>query len=128
MAAPRGDVCRVIVLGSTGSIGTQTLEVIEHLDALHARGAWPRRYEVVGLAARNPEAVLNQACAFAGVHCAIGGGVDPELLKALLLRLGVRSLRIRCGPGAPEELVRSVDCDLVVAAMSGAAGLPATLA
>ena len=41
---------RVIVLGSAGSIGTQTLDVVEHLNALHARGEHPRCYEVVGLA------------------------------------------------------------------------------
>ncbi|CAN0585916.1 unnamed protein product, partial [Laminaria digitata] len=42
---------RVIVLGSTGSIGKQTLEVIAHLNALTQQGKHSTRYEVVGLAA-----------------------------------------------------------------------------
>lgn len=111
MAAPR-DVCRLIVLGSTGSIGTQTLEVVEHLNGLHARGSWPTRFEVVGLAA----------------------GANVDLLGAQSRRFGVRRCAARDGPGefrgddGPERLVRDVECDMVVAAISGAAGLPATLA
>ena len=42
---------RIIILGSTGSIGTQTVEVIEHLNQLAARGEGSLRYRVVGLAA-----------------------------------------------------------------------------
>src|SRR6185295_17407089 len=109
-------LCRVIVLGSTGSIGTQTLEVIDHLNALHASGRWWRRYEIVGLAARRSHRELAEQCAQREIrHAAIADGGD--------LRPG-----LRVGAGAAEELVRSVECDLVVAAMSGASGLPATLA
>lgn len=125
-AAPRGEVCRVIVLGSTGSIGTQTLEVIEHLNALHERGAWPRRYEVVGLAAgRNDELLFKQANRFGARHTALNN-LHIDLIQ--YAGLSSKSSSVRNGPEAAERLVREIDCDLVVAAMSGAAGLPATLA
>ncbi len=101
------DVRRLIVLGSTGSIGTQTLDVVAHLNALHERGEWPTRYEIVALAARkNAALIADQAHAFKVRHTALTATDEA----------------------ACERLVRSVDCDLVVAAMSGAAGLPATLA
>lgn len=106
---------RVIVLGSTGSIGTQTLETIAHLNRLHASGMHPRSYEVVGLAA--------------------GGNVDLLARQGELL--GVRTLAIATpggaagmfeGPDAAEILVRETPCDMVVAAIVGSAGLAPTLA
>jgi 1-deoxy-D-xylulose-5-phosphate reductoisomerase len=110
------DIRRLIILGSTGSIGRQTLEVVAHLNGLHARGKWPTRLQVVGLAVRRDIAqLMEQAAAFGVADTAIA---DSEL------RAGAR----RHGPDAAERLVREVDCDLVVAAMVGAAGLPATLA
>jgi 1-deoxy-D-xylulose-5-phosphate reductoisomerase len=114
-----GDVCRLIVLGSTGSIGTQTLEVVGHLNAMHARGEWPVRYRVVGLAAgRNRCELAEQRREFEVGHAAIAGTPDPSLAEH----------GVRAGPDAAERLVREVECDLVVAAMSGSAGLPAALA
>jgi 1-deoxy-D-xylulose-5-phosphate reductoisomerase len=93
---------RVIILGSTGSIGTQTLVVIDHLNALHARGEWRTRYEVVGLAARRgTDQLAQQSARFNGSRAAVGAEDS-------------------------ERLVREVECDLVVAAMSGSAGLAAT--
>lgn len=111
MAAMR-DVCRLIVLGSTGSIGTQTLEVVEHLNGLRAGGTSPTRFEIVGLAA----------------------GSNVDLLAAQSRRFRVRHTAARNGSGTftgddgALRLVREVECDMVVAAISGAAGLPATLA
>lgn len=119
VGAPAG-VRRVLLLGSTGSIGTQTVEVIRHLNALHARGQWPQRYEVVGLAAgRNAAVCLEQAREFGvrDVALADGNGAEPPA-----------GVRLRRGPDAAERLVREVECDLVLAAMVGFAGLPATLA
>lgn len=118
------DVRRIIVLGSTGSIGTQTLDVIAHLNALHDRGQWETRYQVVGLAAgSNTDLLAAQADRFRVARTCyvsratasadpLGGGTQvaaPSGLEA-------------------EELVRSTECDLVVAAISGMAGLAATLA
>ena len=124
------DVCRLIVLGSTGSIGTQTLQVVEHLNGLHARGAWGTRYEVVGLAGgKNTELLRSQAESFRVRDIAIGSFDDP------IVGSMESSWRTPWGEGlighgreTVARLVRRVECDLVVAAMSGAAGLPATLA
>jgi 1-deoxy-D-xylulose-5-phosphate reductoisomerase len=100
-------VVRVVVLGSTGSIGTQTLETIEHLNSLHARGEHPRRYEVVGLAARANEALLaRQRAAHPGAAWSLSSK-DPD---------------------AAERLVRGTACDMVVAAIVGSAGIAPTLA
>ncbi|MFI8594701.1 1-deoxy-D-xylulose-5-phosphate reductoisomerase [Microbacterium sp. NPDC078428] len=64
---------RVLILGSTGSIGTQALEVIE---------AHPERFEVVGLAAgRNREAMTVQARRFGVEHCAIGAVEAEQLVR-----------------------------------------------
>src|SRR5690606_18379118 len=55
---------RVILLGATGSIGRQTVDVITNLNALHARGLHDRRFEIVGLAAgAGCDALLAQAAA-----------------------------------------------------------------
>jgi 1-deoxy-D-xylulose-5-phosphate reductoisomerase len=109
---------RIIILGSTGSIGTQTLEVITHLNALHERGGAPHRFQVVGLAAGKGAALLaDQARRFGVRELAIA---EPNGVAL--------SGNLRAGPDAAERLVREVECDLVLAAIVGSAGLPATLA
>ncbi|WP_314646864.1 1-deoxy-D-xylulose-5-phosphate reductoisomerase [uncultured Microbacterium sp.] len=86
---------RVIVLGSTGSIGTQALDVIR---------ANPRRFELVGLAAgSNAETLAQQAQDFR---------VDSTAL----------------GAAEAEQLVRDVDADVVLNAITGSIGLGSTLA
>jgi 1-deoxy-D-xylulose-5-phosphate reductoisomerase len=85
----------VIVLGSTGSIGAQTLEVI---------AANPDRFRVVGLAAgKQRDAVQAQAASFGVEHIALGAA-------------------------EAEQLVRTVDADVVINAITGSVGLGATLA
>lgn len=107
---------RVILLGSTGSIGTQTVETIVHLNALAERGESAVVYRVVGLAAgRNVEVLSQQAGMFPGARIAAA--------HAEFDREGSLT-----GPDSAERLVREVECDLVLGAMVGAAGLPATLA
>lgn len=110
---------RVVILGSTGSIGRQTLEVIAHVNALAAAGKSEVRFEVAGLAAGNNAKLLAEQVRQWGVQrVAIckDSGEHAELRNALR------------GPTSAEELVRTVDADVVVAAMVGAAGIPATLA
>jgi 1-deoxy-D-xylulose-5-phosphate reductoisomerase len=102
---------RVLVLGSTGSIGTQALEVI---------AANPDRFEVVGLAA---------------------AGGNPELLARQRDRTGVTSVAVAsteaaerignvtyAGPDAATRLVQDTDADVVLNALVGALGLRPTLA
>ncbi|HBS75777.1 MAG TPA: 1-deoxy-D-xylulose-5-phosphate reductoisomerase, partial [Microbacterium sp.] len=63
---------RVIVLGSTGSIGTQALEVIR---------ANPRRFDVVGLSAHSSRDALSaQAEAFGVEHTALGAEEAAQLV------------------------------------------------
>jgi 1-deoxy-D-xylulose-5-phosphate reductoisomerase len=106
---------RLIILGSTGSIGTQAIEVVEHL--ARCRGD---RFEVVGLASgRNAEGLSEQARRL---------GVRDIAIADERARVDVAGARVRRGPDAAEQLVREVECDIVLGAMVGAAGLPATLA
>lgn len=113
---------RLIVLGSTGSIGTQTLEVVAHLNALAERGMSPVRWRVVGLATgSNAELLFEQARRFGVSELALA---RPS--HACAAPNG--HTRLRLGDESAEELVRTVECDVVVGAMVGAAGLPATLA
>jgi len=126
----RGAKRRIIILGSTGSIGTQAIAVVRHLNALHDRGEMEFGYQVVGLAAgTSATALFAQTAAMSVKHVALAGGraggVPGGLADAADTPKGVA---VFTGIDAAERLVREVDCDLVLAAMVGAAGLPATLA
>ncbi|WP_372477448.1 1-deoxy-D-xylulose-5-phosphate reductoisomerase [Nocardia australiensis] len=104
------DIVRVLLLGSTGSIGTQALEVI---------AANPDKFEVVGLAARggNTELLAAQIAATGTRNVAVA---DPAAAEQLGLGLG--------GPGAVTELVRHTEADVVLNALVGSLGLEPTLA
>ncbi|MGW5383056.1 1-deoxy-D-xylulose-5-phosphate reductoisomerase [Nocardia sp. NPDC003963] len=104
------DIRRVLVLGSTGSIGTQALEVI---------AANPDRFRVVGLAAGGgrTELLAGQMAATGTDNVAVA---DPEAARALGVSLG--------GADAVTELVRSTDADIVLNALVGSLGLEPTLA
>ncbi|MCG3124281.1 MAG: 1-deoxy-D-xylulose 5-phosphate reductoisomerase [Phycisphaerales bacterium] len=116
-------VRRVIILGSTGSIGTQTVEVIDHLNALHEQGRFPHRLEVVGLAARkNARELDRQAGRFPRAAVAVTSGPQHHEVE-----YGGRRARF-VGLDAAEKLVRETPCELVVSAIVGSAGLAATLA
>ncbi|WP_063045833.1 1-deoxy-D-xylulose-5-phosphate reductoisomerase [Nocardia pseudovaccinii] len=104
------DIVRVLLLGSTGSIGTQALEVI---------AANPDKFEVVGLAARggNAELLAAQMAATGTRNVAVA---DPAAGTRLDLALS--------GPGAVTELVRRTEADVVLNALVGSLGLEPTLA
>ena len=102
---------RVLILGSTGSIGTQALEVI---------AANPDRFEVVGLAA---------------------GGGNPGLLAQQRAETGVTNIAVAdeaaaahvgdvtyAGPHAVTRLIENTEADVVLNALVGALGLKPTLA
>jgi 1-deoxy-D-xylulose-5-phosphate reductoisomerase len=113
---------RIIVLGSTGSIGTQTLDVVSSINDAALRGDFPRRIEVVGLAAgSDPYALAEQAAAFGVGDIALARD-DSES------RFRLDPFRARFGEDAAERLVREVECDLVISSIVGFAGLGATLA
>ncbi|WP_445169664.1 1-deoxy-D-xylulose-5-phosphate reductoisomerase [Mycolicibacterium sp. Dal123E01] len=102
---------RILILGSTGSIGTQALEVIAEN---------PDRFEVVGLAA---------------------GGGNPDLLARQRAETGVTNIAVAdpavaeqigdvpySGPDGVTRLVENTDADVVLNALVGALGLQPTLA
>lgn len=110
---------RVLVLGSTGSIGVQTLEVIDHLNALFARGVSSMRFEVVGLAAgSNHEQLLAQASKHKVRDVAIFRAHED---------LDQSTINLRVGANAARRLVEEVPADLVVGAIVGIAGLDSVL-
>ncbi|RMH77385.1 MAG: 1-deoxy-D-xylulose-5-phosphate reductoisomerase [Actinomyces sp.] len=110
MAAPT----TVAVLGSTGSIGTQTLEVV---------AAAPERFRVVALAAgRSVDALVDQARAVGPELVAVP---DPDRAAEVRERLGP-GVEVVTGPDALAEA--AVSADVVVNAVVGFAGLPVTLA
>lgn len=102
---------RVLILGSTGSIGTQALEVIAEN---------PDRFDVVGLAA---------------------GGGNPDLLARQRAETGVTNIAVadpaaaekvgdvtHSGPDAVTRLIQETEADVVLNALVGALGLEPTLA
>ncbi|TWS25190.1 1-deoxy-D-xylulose-5-phosphate reductoisomerase [Tsukamurella sputi] len=103
---------RVLILGSTGSIGTQALEVIAEN---------PDRFEVVGLGAGggNPELLARQARA-TGVDGARIGIADPSWAAGFDGAL--------TGPDAMTRLVETVEADVVLNGVVGSLGLGPTLA
>ena len=111
-------VKRVLLLGSTGSIGTQTLQVMAHLNALHDQGAYPTRFELVGLAAGSDHATLvRQAHEWSVRDIALCNALDPT----------PSGFNLRTGNDAATRLVEEIECDLVVGSIVGIAGLRSTL-
>jgi 1-deoxy-D-xylulose-5-phosphate reductoisomerase len=104
-------VRRIVIVGSTGSIGTQALDVIERSPDL----------EVVGLAAAASwELLLEQARRF-GVERVALADVDAAA------RAGEHAT-VMAGPEGLVELITDTDCDLVLNALVGSAGLGPTIA
>jgi 1-deoxy-D-xylulose-5-phosphate reductoisomerase len=109
---------RLIVLGSTGSIGVNALEVVAHL----TRNALAN-LEVVGLAAgRNVGLIAEQSRRFDVPHVAIA---DEDAAQSIR---GIE--HVYAGTDAALEMIETIarPGDLVLGAMVGAAGLPPTLA
>ena len=110
---------RVAVLGSTGSVGVNTLDVI----ARH-----PGRFAVTALAAgRNDALLLEQCIEHRPAHAALANPDSAERLARGVRERGLPT-QVHCGAEALERIVAREDVDAVMAAIVGAAGLPATLA
>ena len=105
---------RIAILGSTGSIGQQTLSVVRQ---------HPDRFDVVLLSANSRVDILSgQAREFASAHLVI---CDPEKYPSLQAALPGRA--VHAGIDALCDLVQGEDVDIVVAAMVGFSGLRPTL-
>jgi len=110
---------RIVLLGSTGSIGTQTLDVVGRL----AAAGW--EFEVVGLAAgSNVDLLVEQAQRMRPRAVSIS---TEEGVGRLRRRLP-KGVEVLVGADGLLRLAESEDVDIVVNALYGAAGLPPTLA
>ena len=105
------------ILGATGSIGSSTLDVV----ARHAG-----RYRVFALSAHSSsDALLALARTHRPRYAVLAGLAPNAKLAAAFAECGTELL---FGPAALEELARDGRCDVVMAAIVGAAGLASTLA
>lgn len=108
---------QICILGSTGSIGTQALDVIEqHSD----------RYEVYCLTANNRyEMLAEQARKFRPAAVVIANKAHYEALKLLLA--DQPDIKVYAGAKALDEIVEAQPIDMVLTAMVGFAGLSPTI-
>jgi 1-deoxy-D-xylulose-5-phosphate reductoisomerase len=107
---------RIAILGSTGSIGTQALEVIrKHPDA----------FELEVLTAHcNAKLLIEQAIEFQPSSVVIG---VPELYKEVNEALTSHDIKVFAGDDSLEQIVESDSIDMVLTAIVGFAGLRPTL-
>lgn len=107
---------QIAILGSTGSIGTQTLDVVrQHPDA----------FSIYALTAhRNIDLLIQQALEFNPVVVCIA---DERLYQPLRDALSDLPIRVMAGERAIAEMVTMPAIDVVVAAMVGYAGLRPTI-
>ncbi|WP_321791315.1 1-deoxy-D-xylulose-5-phosphate reductoisomerase [Caballeronia sp. J97] len=110
---------RLTLLGSTGSIGDSTLDVV----ARH-----PDRFSVYALTAhRNGDKLVAQCLKFQPEVAVVGDAETAARVAAALRAQGCKT-EVAHGPEALVDVARAAQCDTVVAAIVGAAGLAPTLA
>ncbi len=109
----------VVLLGSTGSIGTQALDVV----ACH-----PERFDVVGLATggRQADLVVQQVLRFGVGTVALSDEAAADRVRAALADAG-SSARVLAGPDAATTLA-GLGADVVLNGITGSVGLRPTLA
>ncbi len=106
----------VVILGSTGSIGKNALDVIRNLRL---------DYKVVGLSANSRwELLAKQVEEFKPKSISLA---DGRWLKKLKDKLPQNSVKILTGTDSVKEMVSKSDVDIVISAIVGAAGLPAAI-
>lgn len=111
---------RLSILGSTGSIGSQTLDVVAR---------FPDRVQVVGLAAHSAvDTIVEQAIRFKVPHIALAD-TDAALAARERLRAArVADISVDAGPQAVVAIAEHPDAHVVLNALVGAVGLRATVA
>jgi len=109
-------VKNLCILGSTGSIGTQTLDIVR---------AYPDRYSVYAICAhRSIDKLIAQAREF---HPEVVCIADESLYESLKAALADMPVKVWGGADAIAEVVTMPSIDIVVAAMVGYAGLRPTI-
>jgi 1-deoxy-D-xylulose-5-phosphate reductoisomerase len=111
----------VLVLGSTGSVGTQALDLIAH---------HPDRFTVAGLAAGGRDLALlgRQIREHAVRRVAVTDPPAAVTLRRSLPGMGLRGVEVWSGPDAAAELTAAAGADVVLNAITGSVGLGPTLA
>lgn len=109
---------RITILGATGSIGVSTLDVV---------GRHPDRYQIYALTAHHRVVELAAQCERFRPEVAVVGSADSaEVLSRMLKEKGIKT-EVTYGETALCEVAAAPGCDIVMAAIVGAAGLPPTL-
>jgi 1-deoxy-D-xylulose-5-phosphate reductoisomerase len=109
---------RIAILGSTGSIGRSTLNVIE---------SNPERFQVVALAAgRNLEMAFEQTMRWKPALVSVAEPSDAEILNQRLRSAGLRKIEVAHGVTGTVRAATHPEADFVVSAIVGVAGLEAT--
>ena len=104
---------KILILGSTGSIGTQTLDIISH---------YTDKFQVVGISGHQNYALLNEQIEkFQPEYCAIGNG---ELAGHIV----TQHTKILSGHDGIIEMCNICGADIAVCAIVGIAGLESTIA
>ncbi|HEU4655015.1 MAG TPA: 1-deoxy-D-xylulose-5-phosphate reductoisomerase [Steroidobacteraceae bacterium] len=110
---------RIAVLGSTGSIGLNTLDVISR---------HPDRFEVFAIAAhRNIERLKQQCVEYSPRFAVVVDAESARTLSSQLREAGVQT-EVLAGAQALEQIASHADVDAIMAAIVGAAGLRSALA
>jgi len=108
----------IAILGSTGSIGRSTLDVVE---------SYPERFQIVALASgANMEAAFEQARRWRPVVISIASERDADVLRARLRQAGLGKIEVVHGAAGTVQVATHPDVDFVVSAIVGVAGLEAT--
>ena len=111
------EAINISVLGSTGSIGTQVLDV--------ARRLGPGRVRITGLGAQNnADLLISQALEFMPKMVCIG---NPEARKKVESTLSGTNIRVCTGADGFDELAVGVEADRIVISVAGTPGLSPTL-
>ena len=119
MKSPSSRRQRICILGSTGSVGTSTLDVLSR---------HPERFEVFALTAHSRMTeLLAQCLQWAPKFAAVPTAEQARGLQSQLVEAGSRT-EVLAGPQALCELAAHADVDMVMAAIVGAAGLSPCLA
>ena len=110
---------QLTILGSTGSIGCSTLDVVRHN---------PEKFRVAALVAgKNVARMVEQCLEFSPRYAVMDDEKSAALVKAALLEQGSRT-EVMSGQQAACDMAALDDVDQVMAAIVGAAGLQPTLA
>jgi 1-deoxy-D-xylulose-5-phosphate reductoisomerase len=109
---------RVAIVGSTGSIGQNTLKVVAHLSD---------RFSVFALAANSAAALLaRQAADFRPKVVAISNGAHVDQFRQQCKELGIPTPEVVTGEAGLRQIASANEVDIVVSAAVGAAGIHPT--